>query len=198
MKPVKLPKWLQAAASLGGTGLFLIAFFDSSVLSFPFVTDILLIEASIHSPARMPYYAAMATLGSLAGCLLLYWLAKKGGEAMYRHKAGGRAERIRVWVGRNGFISVALPSILPPPMPFKLFVLAAGVFEVPLPTFILALLAGRGFRFFAEGVLAIHYGEDAERFLMQNKIEFALIVLAIMLVVYLLFHWIATRSHTHA
>ncbi len=198
MKPVKLPKWLQAAASLGGTGLFLVAFFDSSVLSFPFVTDILLIEGSIHNHARMPYYAAMATLGSLAGCLLLYWLAKKGGEAMYRHKAGGRAERIRAWVSRNGFLSVAFPSILPPPMPFKLFILAAGVFEVPLPTFVLALLAGRGFRFFVEGVLAIRYGEDAERFLMQNKTEFVLIVLIVMLVVYILFHWIATRSHTRA
>jgi membrane protein YqaA with SNARE-associated domain len=198
MKPVKLPKWLQAAASLGGAGLFLVAFLDSSVLSFPLVTDFLVIEASLHSPARMPYYAAMATLGSLAGCVVLYWLAKKGGEAMYRHKAGGRAERIRAWVDRNGFISVALPSILPPPMPFKLFVLAAGVFEVPLPTFVLAVLAGRGFRFFVEGVLAIHYGEDAERFLMQNKIEFALIALAAMLVLYVIFHWIATRSHTRA
>lgn len=198
MKPVKLPKWFQAAASLGGAGLLLVAFFDSSVLSFPFVTDILLIEGSIQSPARMPYYAAMATLGSLAGCLLLYWLAKKGGEAMYHHKAKGRAERIRAWVKRNGFLSVALPSILPPPMPFKLFVLAAGVFEVPLGTFVLALLAGRGFRFFAEGLLAIRYGEVAERFLMQNKIEFALIVLIIMLLVYILFHWIATRSHTGA
>lgn len=61
-----------------------------------------------------------------------------------------------------------------------------------------ALLAGRGFRFFVEGVLAIRYGEDAKRFPMQNKIEFALIVLAIMLVVYLLFHWIATRFRVGA
>src|SRR5271165_1461134 len=67
-----LPLWLQTiVASTGGLGLFLIAFLDSSVLSFPVINDLLLLDLSVHNPARMPFYAAMATLGSVAGCLLL-------------------------------------------------------------------------------------------------------------------------------
>src|ERR1700692_2846912 len=79
-----LPVWLQAiVASAGGLGLFLIAFLDSSVLTFPVINVLLLIDLSIRNPARMPYYAAMATVGSVAGCLLLYYIARKGGEAMF-------------------------------------------------------------------------------------------------------------------
>src|SRR6266849_6189841 len=96
--PIHLPHWLQAiVASTGGMGLFLIAFLDSSVLTFPVINDLLLIDLSIHFPARMPYYAGMATLGSVGGCLLLYFIARKGGEAMFRKNAGARAERIQAW-----------------------------------------------------------------------------------------------------
>src|ERR1700684_2623733 len=150
MHPHKLPVWLQRlVATMGGGGLFLVAFLDSSVLSFPFVTDALVIQLSFVNPKRMPYYAGMAALGSLAGCIWLYLLAKKGGEA-YFHRHGGRAaKKARRWVDRNAFLSVFIPAILPPPLPFKVFVLAEGVFQVPLKTFILSLLAGRGLRYFA-------------------------------------------------
>src|SRR5450631_3216718 len=98
-----LPLWLQAiVASAGGLGLLLIAFLDSSVLTFPVINDLLLIDLSIRNPARMPYYAAMATLGSVGGCLLVYYIAKKGGEAMFHKNAGPRAHQIQVWIKRNG------------------------------------------------------------------------------------------------
>ena len=73
----KLPPWLgTAVASAGGLGIFLIAFLDSSVLTFPVVNDLLVIQLSITYPAKMPYYALMATLGSVLGCVLLYYFAK--------------------------------------------------------------------------------------------------------------------------
>lgn len=183
MNQAKLPKWLGGlVASLGGVGLFIVAFLDSSVLSFPVVADFLVIEQSSANPARMPYYALMATVGSLAGCIWLYLLAKKGGEAMYRRRAGKRAERIRWWVERNAFASVAIPAILPPPMPFKPFILAAGVFQVRWRTFVLALVAGRGLRYFLEGILAIRYGREAIDLLMAHKLGFTLgAVLAVVL-----------------
>lgn len=191
----RLPGWLQPlVASFGGLGIFVVAFLDSSVLSFPVINDVLVITLSIRNPARMPFYALMATLGSLAGCLLLYALARKGGELMYRRRAGARAERIRDWVRRNAFLSVAVPSVLPPPTPFKLFVLAAGVFEVRLATFIAALLAGRGFRYFAEGFLAVRYGDRATRFLLENKLQFSLGLLAVVLLVFLIARLLAHRS----
>jgi membrane protein YqaA with SNARE-associated domain len=197
MNKTQLPAWLQyLVGSLGGVGLFAVASLDSSVLSFPIVTDLLVIEESIRIPARMPYYAGMAAIGSLAGCIWLYWLAKKGGEAMFRRRAGARAQWVRGWVERNAFLSVAIPSILPPPMPFKVFVLAAGVFQVPLRTFVLALLVGRGFRYFAEGFLAVRYGDTATRFLVQNKLGFTLIALALIVVSYAATRFLLQRSAT--
>lgn len=187
----QLPLWLRTlVGSLGGLSLFIIGFFDSSVLSFPFVNDLLLIQFTIHSPHWMPYYVAMATLGSLAGCFWLYFLAKKGGQAMYRRSAGGRAEKIHGWVQRNKFLSVAIPSILPPPFPFKPFVLAAGLFQIPLDTFAIALLVGRGLRYSIEGILAVEFGEMATRYFVENKLEFALLVIFTIVVTYAAWRWL--------
>jgi membrane protein YqaA with SNARE-associated domain len=193
----KLPPWLRAAvASTGGLGLFLVAFLDSSVLTFPVINDLLVVQLSIQNPARMPYYALMATLGSVTGCILLYYLAEKGGEVYFRRHAGHRrAERIRGWLERNGFLSVLVAALLPPPTPFKFFVLAAGVFEVPLRTFTLALLLARSFRYFGEGFLAVQYGPAAAHFLQEHKVESALIAVGTALLFYLLGRLALRRLH---
>lgn len=182
---VKLPHWLlKLVATLGGGGIFVVAFLDSSVLSFPFVTDALVIESAIQRPARMPYYCAMATIGSLAGCIWLYLLAKKGGEAYFHRRARGGAGRIRAWVDRNGFVSTFVPAILPPPFPFKVFVLADGVFQVPLRTFVIALLVGRGLRYFVEGILAVRYGAVILRFAMSHETMLAATVFLTLAILY--------------
>jgi len=188
-QPLKfhLPGWLQAiVASAGGLGLFLIAFLDSSVLTFPVINDLLLIDLSIRFPARMPYYAAMATLGSVAGCVILYYIARKGGEAMFQKQAGPRAQAIRSWIKRNGFLSILVTALLPPPTPFKIFVIAAGALEMPVQTFVFGLLAARAIRFFGEGFLAIRYGNQAGEFLVTHKLEVAGITLGVVLFLYLL------------
>jgi membrane protein YqaA with SNARE-associated domain len=183
---IHLPHWLQAiVAATGGLGLFLIAFLDSSVLTFPVINDLLLIDLSIKYPARMPYYATMATLGSVAGCLLLYYLARKGGEAMFDKHAGTRADRIRAWIKRNGFVSILVTALLPPPTPFKVFVIAAGALEMPVGTFVLGLFAARAIRFFGEGFLAIKYGDQAGQFLLTHKLEVAGITVGAVLILYL-------------
>ncbi len=185
--PYQLPNWLAGpVASLGGLGIFLVAFLDSSVLSFPILNDLLVIHLSIQTPARMPWYALMATAGSVSGCVVLYYIARKGGEVWFRKRAGARAAQARQWVERNGFLATAIPAILPPPMPFKVFVLAAGVFQVPLRTFVLALLLARGLRYFAEGFLAVRYGAPAAAWLLTHKLEFSALALALILLSYLL------------
>lgn len=187
----RFPLWLRALiASFGGLSLLIVGFLDSSVLSFPFVNDLLLVQFTIQSPSLMPYYVLMATLGSLAGCFWLYYLAKKGGEVMYRRGAGQRAERIRSWVRHHKFLSVALPAILPPPLPFKPFVLAAGVFQVPVGTFALALVLGRGLRYVLEGILAMRYGQQATHYLIENKLEFSLLVLVTIGITYGAWRWL--------
>jgi CubicO group peptidase (beta-lactamase class C family) len=185
-KPTKFPPWLQRlVAVMGGGGLFVVTFLDSSVLSFPFVADALVIELSIEKAARMPWYAAMAALGSLAGCIWLYWLAKKGGEAYFHRHAGKHAVKARQWVDRNAFLSVFIPAILPPPFPFKIFVLAEGVFQVPLRTFVAALLLGRGLRYFAEGMFGVKYGPQSILFLATHGGAFAIGAIFVLLLLYI-------------
>jgi membrane protein YqaA with SNARE-associated domain len=183
---IHLPHWLQAiVAATGGLGLFLIAFLDSSVLTFPVINDLLLINLSIRYPARMPFYAAMATLGSVGGCLLLYYIARKGGEAMFHKHAGPRARHIHAWINRNGFVSILVTALLPPPTPFKVFVVAAGALEMPVRTFVLGLLVARGIRFFGEGFLAVKYGDHASEFLIAHKLAVAGGTLGVVLLLYI-------------
>jgi membrane protein YqaA with SNARE-associated domain len=182
--PSNLSGWKQKvvafATGLGAPGLFLISFLDSSVLTFPVINDLLLIELSIQRPARMPLYASMAALGSVLGCVLLFFIAEKGGEALFHKHAGKRAQAIHNWVVHNGFGGMLVAALLPPPTPFKVFVVAAGVFEVPLLSFTSAIALARAIRYFGIGYLAIRYGAEALPFLAAHKWRVAavLIVLA--------------------
>lgn len=162
--------WVQGfAVSLGGPGLFLIAFLDSSFLSFPEVCDLLIVLLTVQHKARMPFYALMCTLGSVAGCLALYSVGRRGGEAFLKRRFNaGNVERAMALFRRYGLLAVIVPSLLPPPMPFKIFVLAAGVARVRLIDFVIAVLVGRGIRYFGEGLLALWYGEQAVAFLRDN------------------------------
>ncbi len=159
----RIASWLEAfAASLGGPGLFVVAFLDSSLLSLPEINDLLVIGLAVQDPDRLVYYATMATLGSLAGCLLLYAVGRTGGAALARRRFGGaRLERALALSQRYGVLAVAIPAVLPPPAPFKMFVLLAGVAGVPVWRFAAAVACGRAVRYFGEATLAVRYGADA-------------------------------------
>jgi len=201
----KLSGWKQKivafAGALGAPGLFLISFLDSSVLTFPVINDLLLIELSIEHPARMPFYAFMAGAGSVLGCVLLYFLARKGGEAFFQRKAGARAAAVRHWVEKNGFIGMLIAALLPPPTPFKVFVFAAGVFEVPLWSFVSSISLARAIRYFGMGYLAVRYGNDALPYLKEHKLGALVVVVLFVLVSYLISRVILREqpsSHTAA
>jgi membrane protein YqaA with SNARE-associated domain len=185
---VSLSSWkgriVAFAGGLGAPGLFLLSFLDSSVLTFPVINDLLLIELAVQRPARMPLYAAMAALGSVLGCVLLYFLARKGGEALFHRKVGPRAHIIRGWVERNGFAGMLAAAVLPPPTPFKFFVLAAGVFEMPVISFTAAIAVARLFRYFSVGFLAVRYGSQALPFISQHKLQVAVATMALVAVSY--------------
>ena len=164
--------WLrEVLLPYGGFGLMLLAVCDSSFVSLPEVNDILLMTFSISNPGGMVTYATLTTLGSLIGCALLYGVGRKGGEAFLRRTprmTDDKLVRMQNWYRRHGVLAVIIPSLLPPPTPFKIFVLSAGAFGISWPKFIAAVVVGRGIRYFSEGILAVIYGPAAIEFVRQN------------------------------
>jgi membrane protein YqaA with SNARE-associated domain len=176
--------WLRnTLLPYGGIGLMVLAMCDSSFLSLPEVNDLLLMTFSIKEPEGMVKFAALTTLGSVIGCALLYAVGRKGGEAFLQKTfAHERVARIQRWYQRHGVLAVIVPSLLPPPTPFKVFVLSAGTFGISWPKFLTAVVIGRSIRYFSEGILAVTYGPAAIEFVQKNYGKVGLAV-AIVIVV---------------
>jgi membrane protein YqaA with SNARE-associated domain len=129
---------------------------------------------------RMLYYATMATLGSVAGCLVIYALARKGGEALLRRRVSGpQVDRALSAFRKYGLLAIIVPALLPPPAPFKLFVLSAGVAGMPLGTFTLAVAIGRGARYFLAGILTVWYGDAALDYLRAHGATVSAVLVAV-------------------
>lgn len=175
--------WLHTLAlGLGGPGLFVVAFLDSSFLSLPQINDLLVVLMVTAHKDRMLYYAAMATLGSVSGCYVIYFLAEKGGEAFLQKRLKpGHVQRALEAYKRNGLLALMIPALLPPPAPFKLFVLAAGVARVRPWQFVIALTVARGARYLAFGVLAIYYGDAALELMRTHGRIVALVVVGLLI-----------------
>ena len=173
--------WIYGfALAIGGPGLFVIAFLDSSFVSLPQINDILVVLMVTRNKAWMPYYALMATLGSIAGCYVIYYLAEKGGEAWaHRRLRRGHTERALALYKRHGLLALMVPALLPPPAPFKLFVLMAGVAGVPPVKFVTAIGLARGLRYLILGVLAIWYGDFALEYMRTNGRVVALVLVGV-------------------
>lgn len=160
------------ALAWGGPGLLLIAFLDSSFLSFPMINDLLLIGMVTRNKGLVAYYVAMATAGSLLGCLSLYYVGRKGGEAFLRKRfKASYIERGTRMLQKYGLLAVMVVALLPPPAPFKIFVLLAGVAAIPAWQFGSAILIARSIRYTAEGLLAVYYGEAAGGFIKDHARE---------------------------
>jgi len=157
------------ALAWGAPGLFLVAALDSTFLPLPGITDLLLIVLVTRRPDLVLLYVAGAVLGSLSGCLVMHAIGKKGGEAFVRARFGsGKVERTLSALRRHGVMAVLIPSLLPPPAPFRIFVLLAGVVGISAARFAVAIAIGRSARYLAVGFLAVRYGGRAEAYLRDN------------------------------
>ena len=187
----QLLAWVQSVAvAIGGPGIFIIAFLDSSFLSFPEVVDLIIVTIAIQQPYRMVYYAAMATAGSVVGCLALYFVGRRGGQALLQSRFGtGRVQRASLLFNRYGVWAVIVPSLLPPPAPFKVFVLLAGVSGLKPLRFTMAVLAGRSVRYFGVGLLAVWYGRRTLEFLHRHGWEFTVVTLGLFALVVAWLFW---------
>jgi membrane protein YqaA with SNARE-associated domain len=188
---------IQALAmSMGAPGILLVAFLDSSILSLPEIADLLVIYMVTKHPSLLPLYVGSATLGSLAGCMLLYYIGRKGGAALVHKRFDSAAVgRTLDAFRRHGIMAVLVPSVLPPPAPFKPFVLLAGVADISATRFAVAILIGRGARYLFEGLLALWYGERALAYMQKHGIQVAVIFLAVLIVGFVIYlYWPSRRS----
>ena len=186
--------WIYAfALAIGGPGLFAIAFLDSSFVPLPQINDLLIVLMVTGEKALMPYYVAMATGGSLAGCYVIYYLADKGGGAFLKKRIrASRIDRVLSAYRRWGVLALVVPALLPPPAPFKLFVLMAGVAGVRPARFVLAITLARGFRYLVLGILAIRYGDAALELMRTRGRDVALGLVGAIIVGVLVF-WVWQR-----
>src|SRR5258706_16085579 len=185
---IALPIYYAAPA------MIVIGALDSSLLSLPEINDYLVVGRCFKQPSAAFYFPLFAALGSVIGCLALYTIMRRGGQALLRRRfKRENIERVERVYARYGFLAIAIPALLPPPMPFKIFVATAGTLEYPRWKFLLTVMLARAFRYYVEGILAVYYGRRVLSFLKDNGLVVISIVTAA-IVLLLLVYAIANRG----
>jgi membrane protein YqaA with SNARE-associated domain len=188
-----LSGWLKhfvvgAPLYVAAPAMILIGALDSSLLSLPEINDYLVIGRCLEHHSAVIYFPLFAAFGSVMGCLLLYSIMRRGGQALLRRRF--RAEHIlkaeRAYA-RFGVLALAVPAVLPPPLPFKIFVATAGALEYPRWRFLITVMIARSLRYYAEGILAVYYGERVLRFIKDNGIVVVSIVFGLGLIALLIY-----------
>ena len=168
---------------VAGPAMILIAALDSSLLSLPEVNDYLVVARCYTHPRAVFFFPMFAAIGSVLGCLLLYTILSRGGRAVLHRKfRGEHVQRVERWYARYGILALAVPALMPPPMPFKIFVATAGALQFPRRKFLLTILVARSLRYYAEGTLAVFYGERVLRFSQDNGLLIISVVAGILLI----------------
>lgn len=203
LKPTAARRVRRWLVHLGGVGLIPLGILDSSLIPLPGSLDVATIILASRQDGWWPYYALMATSGSVLGGFLTYRLAHKGGKAtLERRFSRRRVDKIYKLFGRWGFSAIAIAALLPPPAPIVPFLLAAGVMQYPVKKFLAALALGRAVRYTILAYLAARYGRDVIAFVAQHErpvvwgVAGLLIAAALAVSLYMLVGKIWGRNHT--
>jgi membrane protein YqaA with SNARE-associated domain len=172
-----LPIYLAAPA------MIIIGALDSSLLSLPEINDYLVVGRCFRHPHAAFYFPLFAAAGSVLGCHVLYTIVRRGGQAVLRKRFNLQSiKRVERAYERFGFLAIGIPAILPPPLPFKIFVATAGALEYPRWKFLLTVMIARSLRYYVEGVLAVFYGRRVLLFIKDNGLVIVSIVATLVLV----------------
>lgn len=187
---ISVPLYIAAPA------MVLIGALDSSLLSLPEINDYLVVGRCYKDPSAVFYFPLFAAAGSVLGCWLLYSIMRRGGPALLRKRFKPESiQRVKRAYTRFGFLAIAVPAILPPPLPFKIFVATAGTLEYPRWKFLTTVMLARSLRYYVEGVLAVFYGRRVLLFMKDNGLVILSIVAA-MALVGLLVYVVVNRRRT--
>lgn len=187
---IGLPVYLAAPA------MIVIGALDSSLLSLPEINDYLVVGRCFKDPSAAFYFPLFAATGSLLGCMLLYSIMRRGGQAVLRKRFSLESiQRVEKAYARFGFLAIAVPAILPPPLPFKIFVATAGALEYPRWKFILTIMLARSLRYYVEGILAVFYGRRVLLFLKDNGLVIISVAASLALIGVLIYLLINRRRN---
>jgi membrane protein YqaA with SNARE-associated domain len=179
-----ISRWLQhyvigAPLLYAAPAMVVIGALDSSLLSLPEINDYLVIGRCIRHHSAVFYFPLFAAAGSVIGCYLLYSIMRRGGQALLRRRfRPAHILRAEQAYARFGVLALAVPAVLPPPLPFKIFVATAGTLEFPRWRFLLIVMIARSLRYYVEGTLAVFYGRRVLSFLQDNGLVIISIVAA--------------------
>jgi membrane protein YqaA with SNARE-associated domain len=174
---IGLPIYLAAPA------MIIIGALDSSLLSLPEINDYLVVGRCFRQPHAVFYFPLFAAIGSVIGCNILYSIVRRGGQAVLRKRFPvDSIKRVERAYERFGFFAIAIPAVLPPPLPFKIFVATAGALEYPRWKFLLTVMIARSLRYYVEGILAVFYGRRVLLFLRDNGLVIVSIVATLALI----------------
>jgi membrane protein YqaA with SNARE-associated domain len=173
--------------------MFAVALLDSAFIPLPGGPDALLMLLSAASPYWMPLYVISATVGSTMGCVILYSVSRGAGTRALRRFPASKVEKVRDLINRYDIFSVLVASLLPPPFPFKIFVVSAGVFGMNLGRFCIGVALGRSIRFTLEGILAARYGDQAKEIMAVHYKSVAIAAIAIVLAILLVRRFILRK-----
>ena len=186
---ISVPIYIAAPA------MVLIGALDSSLLSLPEINDYLVVGRCYKYPHAAFYFPLFAALGSVLGCLLLYTIMRRGGQALLRKRFKPESiQRVERAYARFGVFAIAIPAILPPPLPFKIFVATAGTLEYPRWKFLLTVMIARSFRYYVEGILAVYYGRRVLLFMKDNGLVILSIVAAAAVVAIIIYYLVTRRT----
>jgi membrane protein YqaA with SNARE-associated domain len=176
---------LRVILSFGYFGLFILAALDSTVLFFmPFAIDFLFIAQVSRHRAEFPYYLLTTVCGSIAGCLITYWIVSKTSEkTLERHLPKNKFEKLKKKIDEKGFYAVLFTAILPPPFPFSPFVLAASIAKMSLKKLVAGVFTGRTLRFLVEAILAFFLGRRILKLLNSDALKFTMLGVAVLAIV---------------
>lgn len=177
-----------------GPAMVVIGALDSSLLSLPEINDYLVVGRCYKYPSAVFYFPLFAAAGSVLGCALLYSIMRRGGQALLRKRFKPESiQRVERAYARFGILAIAIPAILPPPLPFKIFVATAGTLEYPRWKFLVTVMIARSFRYYVEGILAVFYGEQVISLLKDNGLTILIIVAAGAVVAFLVYAVVKRR-----
>ncbi|HUQ90942.1 MAG TPA: VTT domain-containing protein [Bryobacteraceae bacterium] len=175
--------------------MIVIGALDSSLLSLPEINDYLVVGRCIKHPTAAFYFPLFAAIGSVLGCLLLYTIMRRGGQAVLRRRfKRENIERVERAYARFGFLAIAIPAVLPPPMPFKIFVATAGTLEYPRWKFLVTVMIARSVRYYVEAVLAVIYGRRVLSFLRDNGLVILSVAAAAAILILLVYSIMNRRN----